>query len=565
MKRIPVSCYRSPYIEHFRAILAVVILAPLVVRAGPSMAQIVEAELAGKPLGISGYLNQSFQFGIAGNHYDSRRGFQAAVFQCLFETTYDPIRDVKFFGSASLNADWAYPILSHDDEWQERLFDQSRENLYILSDYETLLKELHFTWAQGDFVFRLGKQIVVWGETDGVRLMDQINPRDTRRGISDVEFETTIIPIWLLKSEYYPGVSTPLIQDLGIELVFNFNADFIADKGFTTGNNVSGIWAPNVIAGRFYDVPIPGIGYIPTDVRDILPPPLQGLLDELPTRPGRLGELRQIVDEPGQWDPDYFEYGLRIKTVIRDSIITLNGFYGRENGPVTRASGDLPTYSMASDGWILVEPTVEGFFPIQRFVGFTFSRDIPFLRVASIGGVAPMLRMEFMYAFGTTFVSNGKVSLVDQLTGGKEEFEKHDEVRYSVGMDFDLRIPFLNPRDSFTLSPQFIHRRIFGFPPDYAMIAPGGVPVAQNNYDATVMLRTTYFHNKLMPVFFWQHSVMGKQVGTGSTEGDLFLLQVSYEQSDHWNYTLQMVFAEGDALQPLDHKDNIVFTVAYRY
>jgi hypothetical protein len=38
------------------------------------------------------------------------------------------------------------------------------------------------TWTPGDFLFRVRKQIVRWGETDGFRLMDQINPLDQRRG-----------------------------------------------------------------------------------------------------------------------------------------------------------------------------------------------------------------------------------------------------------------------------------------------------------------------------------------------------------------------------------------------
>ena len=45
--------------------------------------------------------------------------------------------------------------------------------------YWQLLKEVHLTWTPKNFNFRVGKQIVVWGETDGFRLMDQINPLDT--------------------------------------------------------------------------------------------------------------------------------------------------------------------------------------------------------------------------------------------------------------------------------------------------------------------------------------------------------------------------------------------------
>jgi hypothetical protein len=44
----------------------------------------------------------------------------------------------------------------------------------------------------------LDKQIVLWGEMDGIRHTAPINPLDQRRGLTDAEFETTIIQIWLI-------------------------------------------------------------------------------------------------------------------------------------------------------------------------------------------------------------------------------------------------------------------------------------------------------------------------------------------------------------------------------
>ena len=57
--------------------------------------------------------------------------------------------------------------------------------------------------------------------------MDQINPIDQRRGFTDVEFENTIIPIWLIKGEYYPKMNLGWLQDLGFELTMNPNVTFI--------------------------------------------------------------------------------------------------------------------------------------------------------------------------------------------------------------------------------------------------------------------------------------------------------------------------------------------------
>ncbi len=75
-----------------------------------------------------------------------------------------------------------------------------------------------------------GKQIVSWGELLAFRIMDQINPLDGRRGFLDIEFETTIIPIWLFRADYYPKIKLSWLQDLGFEFVYNPNADFIPNQ-----------------------------------------------------------------------------------------------------------------------------------------------------------------------------------------------------------------------------------------------------------------------------------------------------------------------------------------------
>jgi hypothetical protein len=91
---------------------------------------------------------------------------------------------------------------------------------------------------------RAGKQIVVWGETDGFRLMDQINPLDQRRGFADVEFESTIIPIWLMRLNYSPKLNSDWLLDLGFEFTFNPNAEFIPNQDILPGNDMEGSGRP---------------------------------------------------------------------------------------------------------------------------------------------------------------------------------------------------------------------------------------------------------------------------------------------------------------------------------
>ena len=253
-------------------------------------------------------LSQEVGFGIGGDHYDTQQGFQSMLTQLLVELQYSPRPDFKAFVSGSFSADWAYPILADNDKWEEKGFDKSRYRLFILYNWQDMLKEAYATWADEHFYIRLGKQIVSWGETDGFLLMNQLNPIDQRRGLADVQFENTIIPIWMLRAEYNPRIKSSWMQELGFQFIFNPNPfGFRGNETIRPGNTYAGIWAPNVeIQG-----PFPG-GF------------------------AHLGQYLWDWNQPSAFSADGFDYGFKIKTVISDTIINLAGFYGMDRDFVTQ-------------------------------------------------------------------------------------------------------------------------------------------------------------------------------------------------------------------------------------
>jgi len=186
-----------------------------------SQAMAIDIQLFNRPLAIKGYINQSVQFGVAGDHYDTMQGFQQGITEALLEFEYYPADNLKLFTTGLLFKDWAYNILKSDDDWKFRRFNEARNEMSLRTDYEDVLKECHLTWTPPGFNFRFGKQIVCWGRMDGVRIMDQINPLDRRLGPSDVEFESTIIPIWLAKMEYFPPVKPPFLDEFAVEFTYN--------------------------------------------------------------------------------------------------------------------------------------------------------------------------------------------------------------------------------------------------------------------------------------------------------------------------------------------------------
>jgi hypothetical protein len=507
-------------------IMAVVI--PLVMVLVSSLAMAEQFTVGGKPLNLYGYITQDVSFSLKDNDYfDNEGDLKSALFNFFVEGDYRITDNLQFYLSGMLTVDWNYEFKHNDNSWEEREFKKSRDNLFVDDEYWQLLKEAHFTWTPGDFMFRVGKQIVVWGETDGFRLMDQINPLDQRRGFADVEFETTIIPIWLLRAEYYPQISTGWLQDLGFEFTFNPNADFIPNQSIQLGNDKAGVWAPEIMT--------------------TLPPP--------PLGPGGRAHVgSQILDikEPNEFDPEGFEYGFRIKTIIREAVVTLNYFYGRDNDPAVIMVPRNPLVTTSEyDDRLIIHPFMEGRHPLFRFVGGTFSRDISPLKASFLGGVAPVLRLEALYAFDNTFATT------------QNDFEKSDELRWAIGIDWKVRIPLLNPRRSFTISTQFYHRRFLDYPSGYNLINPanGSNFEHPDNYQATLMINTAYFHEKLKPSFFWLRDITDR--------GGFYQLQTAYEYSNNWAFTLGAMFFEGDrhlrGFEPLKHKDYLYFKVAYKW
>ncbi|MGB5669130.1 MAG: DUF1302 family protein, partial [Sedimenticolaceae bacterium] len=60
-----------------------------------------------------------------------------------------------------------------------------------------LLRELYVDTSAGDWDFRIGKQQVVWGTADGIKLLDIINPTDYRE-LNQNGVEDARIPVWMV-------------------------------------------------------------------------------------------------------------------------------------------------------------------------------------------------------------------------------------------------------------------------------------------------------------------------------------------------------------------------------
>lgn len=78
------------------------------------------------------------------------------------------------------------------------------------------LFEWYFNITKGPLFLRIGKQNLSWGETDGFRLLDQINPLDNSFGGFLTALDERRVPLNMLRAQWSFGTVGP-IQDLTLE------------------------------------------------------------------------------------------------------------------------------------------------------------------------------------------------------------------------------------------------------------------------------------------------------------------------------------------------------------
>jgi hypothetical protein len=116
-------------------------------------------------------------------------------------------------------------------EWYDSAYDAEEDwehNRKILGKTRGTdwLREIYIDYYSNKLDIRIGKQQVVWGTADGVKLLDVVCPMDMREFVLD-EFSESRIPLWMLKVEYSPKIDGT-IQFL---LIPDFESNYIPPAG----------------------------------------------------------------------------------------------------------------------------------------------------------------------------------------------------------------------------------------------------------------------------------------------------------------------------------------------
>ncbi|MCD6352591.1 MAG: hypothetical protein J7M06_00050, partial [Proteobacteria bacterium] len=147
----------------------------------PAMAEYYN--LFGKEVAIEGFVRQEFAFNTnsSSEYKTNQTGLHSAYQMWYLDTNVELSRKVEVRGIFRLWGDLIYAIRSDHGHF-ERRFETSRKNLQFDDSFDQILREFYVSYYGDKFLLRVGKQQIGWGESDGLRLMDVINPLDIRRG-----------------------------------------------------------------------------------------------------------------------------------------------------------------------------------------------------------------------------------------------------------------------------------------------------------------------------------------------------------------------------------------------
>ena len=121
-----------------------------------------------------------------------------------FEALVEPRLDAAFAGGSQLVAIGRVRLDAVGDlgPFESRPDNYSEVNGPVYNDEyaELSLRELYLNTEWAGAYWRVGKQQVVWGQADGIKVLDVVNPQSFREFIMD-DFDDSRIPLWMVNAE----------------------------------------------------------------------------------------------------------------------------------------------------------------------------------------------------------------------------------------------------------------------------------------------------------------------------------------------------------------------------
>jgi len=286
----------------------------------------------------------------------------------------------------------------------------ARRHLRKLGTDRERLFQAYVEASVGRLFARLGRQVWSWGETDGFRLLDQINPLDSSFGGFLVSLDERRVPLDMLRLEYRVGELGPL-SEMGVQ-------------GYAAIDNKVG-FAPGIPQGSPWTPPNVGA-------------PRAG------SRAIQITPRRTFNDVRG---------GARLVWNMLDATWSIGHYYTYFDLAAVQIElpPGLPTVPFPDGSAVHGIATA----PRVQVSGGTTSFEIPQL--------STVVRSELAYFRDEPRYLQSQLDPLiflfhnRKLTGGRRT---GDSINYVLGLDARQYIRFLNPNQTFFISTQFFYKHL---------------------------------------------------------------------------------------------------------
>jgi hypothetical protein len=168
--------------------------------------------------------------------------------------------------------------------------------------------------------------------------------------------------------------------------------------------------------------------------------------------------------------------------------------------------------------------------------------DIEFPRVTLVGGsmdyysqsIDTVFRIEAAHTSGEEFANTLRSDL----------FSESDVLRYVVGADKNIFIPFLNDKRAFLFSGQIFGQHILDHEQEQRLLGPAGIPDWDENWTATLLIKGWWMNDRLSPQIISAHDFRA-----GSTA---VAMSVEWIVSDNLKFTGGVNFKFGTGARTFD-------------
>ena len=416
---------------------------------------------------------------LPGIDYAHFVGLYRGVYDSLYDFEPGPRQEVFPYGGRA-GRDGKLSDLSQDAAHALRFESTFRE---VFTDIE---------FANIPLSLRIGRQMVVWGESDNLRMLDRTNALDTTwhgGGVGQETWDDLRIPYWMIRGTYSFGrignlsdvyAETYWVPGLWVPLKFGFS------PGRTWSSPGSNPFVGSPSGGNFK------------------------LLNR--TALGRRGNYSKTIDENSQ-------VGFRVGATTSHGItFTLNYLYQRtahDDGVNTSGLRGLNQCDLGTLGCESLTDVARsnsdlinrGILPAEAYYPYTHAVGVS-ASYADDEYTEGVWRMETIYEFGKPFADKRKPILIldesnSPAPSGYLGIKKSDAWQAFVGFDRPTWIRTLNRRSTFFLTTQIFWQYI----PTSTSRFQGQLSATDKvrNWEAvgTIAASTIYMRGKLLPLVFF--------------------------------------------------------------